>query len=61
MKTFHHLASTRKLFLALNDTIEEHADGILQRLHNGPMLCEGAWPHERVETFQRWVESGMQE
>jgi predicted SnoaL-like aldol condensation-catalyzing enzyme len=25
MKTFHHLASTRKLFLALNDTIERNS------------------------------------
>ena len=41
--------------------VREHADGILQRLRNGSMPCDGAWSHEKVETFQRWVESGMQE
>ena len=41
--------------------VKEHADGILQRLLNGSMPCDGAWSHEKVEAFQRWVESGMQE
>jgi len=41
--------------------VKDHADGILQRLQNGSMPCDGAWPHEKVETFQRWVESGRQE
>ena len=47
--------------LWLYQDVREHAGGILQRLLNGSMLCDGTWPHERVETFQRWVESGMQE
>ena len=41
--------------------VKSHAAGILQRLQNGSMPCDGAWSHEKVETFQRWVESGMQE
>jgi len=41
--------------------VRAHADGILQHLHNGSMPCDGAWPHERVDVFRRWVESGMQE
>ncbi|GAC1390254.1 MAG: hypothetical protein NVS4B11_05900 [Ktedonobacteraceae bacterium] len=41
--------------------VRNHADGILQRLQNGSMPCDGAWPHEKVETFQRWVESGKLE
>src|SRR2546426_65678 len=41
--------------------VREHADGILQRLQNGSMPCDGPWSHEKVETFQRWVESGKQE
>jgi len=41
--------------------VRAHADGILQRLHDGSMPCDAAWPHERVDVFRRWVESGMQE
>ena len=41
--------------------VKSHAAGILQRLQNGSMPCDGAWSHEQVEAFQRWVESGMQE
>jgi hypothetical protein len=41
--------------------VAKHADGILQRLQNGAMPCDGAWSHEKVETFQRWMETGMQE
>jgi CDGSH-type Zn-finger protein/truncated hemoglobin YjbI len=47
--------------LWLYKDVREHADGILQRLRNGSMPCDGAWSHEKVEVFQRWVESGMQE
>jgi CDGSH-type Zn-finger protein/truncated hemoglobin YjbI len=41
--------------------VKSHGAGILQRLQNGSMPCDGAWSHEKVEIFQRWVESGMQE
>ena len=41
--------------------VKEHADAIFKRLQNGSMPCDGAWPQEKVETFQRWVASGMQE
>jgi CDGSH-type Zn-finger protein/truncated hemoglobin YjbI len=41
--------------------VKSHAAGILQRLQNGSMPCDGAWSHEKVEAFQRWVESDMQE
>ena len=39
--------------------VKSHAAGILQRLQNGSMPCDGAWPQEKVQVFQRWVESGM--
>jgi CDGSH-type Zn-finger protein/truncated hemoglobin YjbI len=41
--------------------VKSHAASILQRLQKGSMPCDGAWPQEKVEVFQRWVESGMQE
>ncbi|MDQ2744455.1 MAG: CDGSH iron-sulfur domain-containing protein [Chloroflexota bacterium] len=39
--------------------VKEHADEIMKRLHNGSMPCDGAWPKEKVDVFQRWVDSGM--
>ncbi|HYB15667.1 MAG TPA: hypothetical protein VEF71_09380 [Streptosporangiaceae bacterium] len=35
-----------------------HQDAILERLRNGTMPCDGAWPPERVTIFQRWIASG---
>jgi CDGSH-type Zn-finger protein/truncated hemoglobin YjbI/ferredoxin len=43
------------------EDVKKYADGILQRLQNGSMPCDGAWPREKVETFQRWIKTGMQE
>jgi hypothetical protein len=42
------------------DDVHAHAAEILQRLSNGTMPCDGAWPAERVEVFKRWTESGFQ-
>ena len=39
--------------------VEEHAAEILDRLRSGTMPCDGAWPAEKVEVFQRWTESGF--
>ena len=36
------------------------ADGIAQRLRDGPMPCDGAWPPEKIESFERRVQSGTQ-
>jgi CDGSH-type Zn-finger protein/truncated hemoglobin YjbI len=40
------------------DDVARNADGILQRLDDGSMPCDGAWPPERIAVFRRWVESG---
>jgi truncated hemoglobin YjbI len=40
------------------DDVSSHADAVLQRLEDGTMPCDGAWPPERVAVFRRWVESG---
>ena len=42
------------------DDVRTHAAEILQRLSNGTMPCDGAWPAEKVEVFQRWTETGFQ-
>lgn len=40
------------------DDVSQHAEAILARLQQGSMPCDGAWPKERVETFQRWISAG---
>ena len=38
--------------------VETHQDAILQRLQDGTMPCDGAWPPERVTLFQQWIAAG---
>ena len=40
--------------------VQAHAAGILERLRNGTMPCDGAWPAEKIQVFSRWTESGFQ-
>jgi hypothetical protein len=42
------------------DDVRTHAGAIAQRLKNGSMPCDGAWPAEKVELFERWVEQDQQ-
>ncbi|HYK30904.1 MAG TPA: ferritin-like domain-containing protein [Streptosporangiaceae bacterium] len=42
------------------DHVRAHADGILRRLRDGSMPCDGAWPAERIDVFERWMKTGMQ-
>ena len=41
-----------------HDDVSQHADAILNRLREGTMPCDGAWPKERVESFERWISAG---
>ena len=38
--------------------VSAHADRILDRLRAGTMPCDGAWPPERIEVFDRWIAAG---
>ena len=40
------------------EDVSRNSDAILQRLRNGTMPCDGAWPNEQVTVFQAWVEAG---
>jgi CDGSH-type Zn-finger protein/truncated hemoglobin YjbI len=42
-----------------HDDVAAHATDILEALRGGSMPCDGAWPAERVEVFERWAGSGM--
>jgi hypothetical protein len=42
------------------EDVQTHAEPILDRLAEGQMPCDGAWPADRVEVFRRWVQTGLQ-
>ena len=46
--------------LASYEDVKENAEAILERLEEGDMPCDGAWPDEQVTTFRSWVQSGME-
>ncbi len=41
------------------EDVKAHAADILERLGNGSMPCDGAWPKDRVEVFARWTTAQM--
>jgi truncated hemoglobin YjbI len=41
------------------DDVKRNAHAILERLRNGSMPCDGAWPGEQLGAFERWVATGM--
>jgi hypothetical protein len=43
------------------DDVRTHAQAILERVKAGTMPCDGAWPADRVEVFERWTAGGMAE
>ena len=40
------------------EDVSTHADAILARLKNGSMPCDGAWPKEQIDVFERWIGTG---
>ena len=38
--------------------VSEYAHRIYERVRRGSMPCDGAWPPEQVELFDRWVRGG---
>jgi hypothetical protein len=40
------------------EDVTARAADILQRLEDGTMPCDGAWPAERITVFRRWAETG---
>ena len=40
------------------DDVRAHAAGILDRLGNGTMPCDGAWPDAQIGVPLRWSETG---
>jgi hypothetical protein len=40
------------------DDVSRHADSILTRLQDGTMPCDGSWPPDQIELFERWLQRG---
>jgi hypothetical protein len=38
-----------------------HGPAIAERLADGTMPRDGAWPSERVDVFRRWLDEGAAE
>jgi hypothetical protein len=43
------------------DDVVAHSQAIAQQLSDGTMPCDGPWPAEQVELFQRWMKEGAAE
>ncbi len=41
------------------DDVRQNAQAMLARLQEGSMPCDGSWPPEKAEAFERWVTTGM--
>jgi hypothetical protein len=41
--------------------VQSHAAAIAERLRDGSMPCDDAWPSERIELFEQWVSQGAPE
>ena len=39
-------------------SVSENAAGILERLEDGSMPCDGEWPPEQIDRFRAWIEAG---
>jgi hypothetical protein len=38
-----------------------NGQAIAERLADGSMPCDGAWPPQRVDLFRRWLDEGAAE
>jgi hypothetical protein len=42
------------------DDVRDNAGPIYQRLDDGVMPCDGAWPRADVDRFRAWMDSGLE-
>ena len=45
--------------LSSYDDVRANAEAIYNRLANGTMPCDQAWPSEDVERFRSWIDAGF--
>ena len=49
---------SRHFDLTSFEDVSTVADRILGRLRAGSMPCDGEWPPEQVDLFERWIQTG---
>jgi hypothetical protein len=49
---------SRAFDLSSYDDVKAHAGKILDKLADGSMPCDGAWPADQVTLFREWVNAG---
>jgi truncated hemoglobin YjbI/CDGSH-type Zn-finger protein len=63
VKTFFRRRDRQSMRFAFDlwayDEVKQNAHAILERVRNGSMPCDGAWPAEQTSAFERWVATGM--
>ena len=42
------------------EDVRDNADGILSRINDGSMPCDGSWPPDRIAKLQKWIDDGKQ-
>jgi hypothetical protein len=42
--------------LSSYEEVRDNAEGVYERLADGAMPCDGAWPAQDVERFRRWID-----
>jgi len=47
------------LDLSSYDDVKKHSEAIYERLEDGSMPCDDAWPKEQVAKFKQWMDDGM--
>ena len=56
IKTMRGIA---KFDLSKYDDVRNRAADIYERLSEGSMPCDSAWPKENVAKFKQWMDEGM--
>ena len=46
------------LDLSSYDDVRENAEAIYDRLADGSMPCDAAWPADQVQRFRAWIDAG---
>jgi CDGSH-type Zn-finger protein/truncated hemoglobin YjbI len=63
VKTFFRKRDRQSMLFAFDlwafDDVKQNAQAILGRLRAGTMPCDGAWPSDQIDAFERWTSSGM--
>lgn len=45
--------------LASYEDVKAYAEAIYERVADGSMPCDEAWPAEQVQRFRSWIDTGM--